>query len=80
MGPFHAEAHVPLVSRSLGNGAARWRRLSVAIGVVCCFEAGRDGFWLHRLLTVHGVANYVLEPTAARHDSPGPNNVPMHHH
>ena len=32
------------------------RRLNVAIGVVCCFEAGRDGFWLHRLLTVHGVA------------------------
>jgi len=40
------------------------RRLNVAIGVVCCFEAGRDGFWLHRLLTVHGVANYVLEPTS----------------
>jgi hypothetical protein len=39
------------------------RRLNVAIGVVCCFEAGRDGFWLHHLLTVHGVANYVLEPT-----------------
>ena len=26
--------------------------------------AGRDGFCLHRLLTVHGVANYVLEPTS----------------
>ena len=32
--------------------------------VVCCFEAGRDGFWLHRLLTAHGVANHVLEPTS----------------
>src|ERR1700730_16786990 len=31
--------------------------------VVCCFEAGRDGFWLHRALTMHGVAAYVLEPT-----------------
>ena len=40
------------------------RRLDAAIGVVCCFEAGRDGFWLHRLLTAHGVANYVLEPTS----------------
>ena len=40
------------------------RRLNVAIGVVCCFEAGRDGFWLHRLLTVHGLANYVLDPTS----------------
>ena len=32
--------------------------------LACCFEAGRDGFWLHRLLTAHGVANYVLEPTS----------------
>src|ERR1700704_3349901 len=40
------------------------RRLNVAIGVVCCFEAGRDGFWLHRLLTAHGLTNYVLDPTS----------------
>src|SRR6266508_3227151 len=40
------------------------RRLDAAIDVVCCFEAGRDGFWLHRLLTAHGVASYVLEPTS----------------
>lgn len=39
-------------------------RLSAAIKVVCCFEAGRDGFWLHRVLTAHDVANYVLEPTS----------------
>jgi transposase len=32
--------------------------------LACCFEAGRDGFWLHRLLTAHGVASYVLEPTS----------------
>src|SRR5690349_9412544 len=25
---------------------------------------GRDGFWLHRLLTAEGVAAYVLEPTS----------------
>src|SRR5450759_4028226 len=41
------------------------RRLDAPeIGVVCCFEAGRDGFWLHRLLTAHGVASHVLEPTS----------------
>ena len=39
-------------------------RLGRAVGVTCCFEAGRDGFWLHRLLTAHGVAAYVLEPTS----------------
>jgi transposase len=31
--------------------------------VVSCFEAGRDGFWLHRLLAAHGVINRVVEPT-----------------
>ena len=30
--------------------------------VVSCFEAGRDGFWLHRLLSAHGVINHVVEP------------------
>lgn len=30
----------------------------------CCFEAGRDGFWLHRFLISHGIVNYVLEPTS----------------
>src|SRR5580693_750055 len=32
--------------------------------VVSCFEAGRDGFWLHRLPTTHGVINHVVEPTS----------------
>jgi transposase len=32
--------------------------------VACCFEAGRDGFWLQRLLSTHGIAAYVLEPTS----------------
>jgi transposase len=35
-----------------------------AIKIVCCFEAGRDGFWLHRLLTSHGIINHVVEPTS----------------
>ncbi|MGY3622312.1 transposase [Bradyrhizobium sp. USDA 10063] len=32
--------------------------------LACCFEAGRDGFWLHRLLTAHGISAYILEPTS----------------
>ena len=40
------------------------RTLDAAFGVVCCFEAGRDGFWLHRVLTAHRIANHVLEPTS----------------
>ena len=39
-------------------------KLGTAAEVACCFEAGRDGFWLHRLLTAHGIAAYVLEPTS----------------
>ena len=36
----------------------------VDVIVVSCFEAGRDGFWLHRLLLAHGVINHVVEPTS----------------
>ena len=27
----------------------------------CCYEAGYDGFWLHRVLVNHGVENHVLD-------------------
>jgi transposase len=39
-------------------------KLRCTVDVACCFEAGRDGFWLHRLLTAHGISTYVLEPTS----------------
>jgi transposase len=29
--------------------------------VVSCYEAGRDGFWLHRYLIVHSVQNHVID-------------------
>jgi transposase len=32
--------------------------------VVSCYEAGRDGFWLHRWLTSEGVDNHVLNPSS----------------
>ena len=32
--------------------------------LACCFEAGRDGFWLHRVLNAHDVDSYVVEPTS----------------
>jgi transposase len=35
-----------------------------AVEMVCCYEAGRDGFWLHRVLSESGVVNHVLEPTS----------------
>jgi transposase len=32
--------------------------------VVSCYEAGYDGFWLHRLLTAVGIANFVFDPAS----------------
>jgi len=29
--------------------------------VLSCYEAGRDGFWLHRFLVAHGVENRVVD-------------------
>lgn len=32
--------------------------------VVCCYEAGRDGFWLHRHLTEEGINNAVVDSSS----------------
>ena len=32
--------------------------------VVSCYEAGYDGFWLHRALRAGGIANLVLDPAS----------------
>jgi transposase len=32
--------------------------------VVSCYEAGYDGFWLHRLLVAAGITNYVFDPSS----------------
>ena len=37
------------------------RRLGRTVQVVSCYEAGRDGFWLHRFLIGHGIDNRVLD-------------------
>jgi len=29
--------------------------------VMSCYEAGRDGFWLHRSLVAHGIQNHVID-------------------
>ena len=48
-------------------GAARQRAeagLGGTVRVVTCYEAGYDGFWLHRLLVAHGIANQVIDPAS----------------
>src|ERR1700704_6049881 len=40
------------------------RVLGSAPPVVSCYEAGYDGFWLHRLLTAAGITNFVFDPAS----------------
>jgi transposase len=40
------------------------RRLERPVRVVCCYEAGYDGFWLHRLLRANGIENRVMDPAS----------------
>jgi transposase len=35
-----------------------------AVKIMCCYEAGRGGFWLHRVLTQHGISNHVIDPAS----------------
>jgi transposase len=39
-------------------------KLGGAPAVVSCYEAGYDGFWLHRLLMAAGITNYVFDPAS----------------
>jgi transposase len=51
------------VARALAQGKAR---LGVAASarVVSCYEAGRDGFWVHRALLTLGVVNRVVDSSS----------------
>jgi transposase len=40
------------------------RKLGSEPAVVSCYEAGYDGFWLHRLLTAAGITNLVFDPAS----------------
>jgi transposase len=32
--------------------------------VVSCYEAGREGFWLHRFIQSHGISNHVVDSSS----------------
>ena len=38
--------------------------LELTAPVHSCYEAGRDGFWLHRWLVAHGIANVVVDSSS----------------
>ena len=39
-------------------------RLPEDCPVVSCFEAGRDGFWIHRMLEICGIRNLVFDSSS----------------
>jgi transposase len=40
------------------------QKLGAAPAIVSCYEAGYDGFWLHRLLTAAGILSHVFDPAS----------------
>jgi transposase len=40
------------------------RALGAVPAVVSCYEAGYDGFWLHRRLMAAGIVNHVFDPSS----------------
>ena len=49
--------------REIARALARFH-LPVGTPVVSCYEAGRDGFWLHRALLADGIANRVVDASS----------------
>jgi transposase len=48
------------VERAVAQGRARFG-LSATTRVVSCYEAGRDGFWIHRALAQRRISNRVVD-------------------
>jgi transposase len=55
-----AAGDVAALGEQIGKAKAKWE-LSADTPVVSCYEAGRDGFWLHRQLTELGIDNRVVD-------------------
>jgi transposase len=51
------------VKQEIGRARERFK-LAEDVRVVSCYEAGRDGFWLHRFLTEEGVDNVVVDSSS----------------
>jgi transposase len=56
-----AAADLPTRWQEIAQAKIRFG-LDAAAPVRSCYEAGRDGFWLHRALLAHGLVNVVVDP------------------
>src|SRR3954449_8173598 len=59
--PPGAEGLLALVARIREQAE---RALGAPVRVASCHEAGRDGFWLHRVLLGAGIENRVIAPAS----------------
>jgi len=55
-----ASGDLSAVGRTIVKARARFA-LPASAAVVSCYEAGRDGFWVHRALTQLGISNCVVD-------------------
>jgi transposase len=66
--------HVTVTARDLGQVQGALLRaqthfgMAEAAAVVSCYEAGRDGFWLHRYLQGRGIDNVVVDSASLEVD------------
>ena len=51
------------VLREIARAKTRFDPLEKA-EVFSCYEAGRDGFWLHRFLHHHGINNVIVDSSS----------------
>jgi transposase len=69
-GPGHQPRERPVAARHqarlLQEIAQAKRRFGLpeTAPVVSCYEAGRDGFWLHRFLQAHRITNHVVDSSS----------------
>lgn len=58
-----AAGDLEAVRKEITAAKARFK-LPADVRVVSCYEAGRDGFWIHRALRLLGVENHVVDSAA----------------
>ena len=58
-----AAGDLEAVRKEIAAAKARFK-LPADVRVVSCYEAGRDGFWIHRALRMLGVENHVVDSAA----------------
>jgi transposase len=54
----------PLIGSPMKSLERTRLKVPATAPVVSCFEAGRDGFWLHRYLAATGISNYVVDSSS----------------